>query len=219
MMVKDAGGGDFEQPEAGTYSANSYKLIDIGTQTGEYQGKPTVRRQVILGWELDEPMSDGRPFTVSKFYTASLSEKATLRHDLESWRGRAFTEDELGGFDLQAILGKPCMLTLTKTDKGKVKVTAVSKLPKGMQAMKAANPILYFSLDDFDPEVFAGLSDGIKRMIMQSPEYQAAVRGGGGHGVPDEAFGSEDDIPFAHCIAGNTGLGYALPGLAGHHVL
>ena len=217
MIVKDAGGGDFEQPEAGTYSAKSYKLIDIGTQAGEYQGKQTMRRQVILGWELDEPMSDGRPFAVSKFYTASLSEKATLRHDLESWRGRAFTEDELGGFTLQAILGKPCMLALTKTDKGKVKVTAVSKLPKGMQAMKAANPILYFSLDDFDPEVFAGLSDGIKRMIMQSPEYQAAVRGGGGHGVPDEAF--EDDIPFAHCMAGNTGLGYALPGLARHCVL
>ena len=193
MMVKDAGGGDFEQPEAGTYSANSYKLIDIGTQTGEYQGKPTVRRQVILGWELDEPMSDGRPFTVSKFYTASLSEKATLRHDLESWRGRAFTEDELGGFDLQGVLGKPCMLTLTRTDKGKTKVAAVSKLPKGMTPMKAVNPITYFSLDDFDVNVFAGLSDGIKRMIMQSPEYQEAMRGGA---VAPSNGNESDDIPF-----------------------
>ena len=194
MMVKDAGGGDFEQPEAGTYSANSYKLIDIGTQTGEYQGKPTVRRQVILGWELDEPMSDGRPFVVSKFYTASLSEKATLRHDLESWRGRAFTENELGGFDLHAILGKPCMLSLTKNDKGKVRVTAVSKLPRGMQAMKVVNPIMYFSLDNFDPEVFAGLSDGIKRMIVNSPEYQEVARSGVRSSNGDAV--GEDDIPF-----------------------
>ena len=193
MMVKDAGGGDFEQPEAGTYSANSYKLIDVGTQTGEFQGKPTVRRQVILGWELDEPMSDGRPFVVGKFYTASLSEKATLRHDLESWRGRAFTEDELGGFDLQGVLGKPCMLTLTRTDKGKTKVAAVSKLPKGMTPMKAVNPITYFSLDDFDVNVFAGLSDGIKRMIMQSPEYQEAMRGGA---VAPSNGNESDDIPF-----------------------
>lgn len=195
MVVKDQGGGDFEQPEAGTYSANSYKLIDLGTQTGEYQGKQTVRRQVIIGWEIDEPMSDGRPFAVTKFYTASLSEKATLRHDLESWRGRAFTEDELGGFDLHAILSKPCMLTLTRTDKNKTKVTAVSKLPKGMPAMKPVNPPLYFSLDDFDAEVFASLSDGIKRMIMQSPEYQEVMRGGtaASNGGAD---GDSDSIPF-----------------------
>ena len=50
-------------------------------------------------------MEDGRPFAVSKTYTASLFEAAALRKDLESWRGKSFTEEELGGFDISKLLG------------------------------------------------------------------------------------------------------------------
>ena len=174
MKWVDNGGGDFENPEPGSYAARCYKITDIGTQTGEYQGKQTIRRQVIIGWELDEKMTDGRPFVVSKFYTASLNEKATLRHDLEGWRGRQFTDEELGGFDPKKLIAQPCLLSLTKTDKGKIKVASVGKLPKSMTAPEIHNPTVFFSLDDFDPGIFDGLSDGIKKLVMQSPEYQEA---------------------------------------------
>lgn len=198
---KDTGGGDFENPEPGSYAGVCYKIIDIGTQTSEYQGKTNSRRQVILGWELDELMSDGRPFVVSKFYTASLSEKANLRHDLAAWRGRDFTQEELMGFSPRNILGKPCLVQLTKNDKGKIRVSGVAKLPKGMNSPKQTNETVFFHLDEFDQQAFDGLSDGIKKLIVQSPEYQeivakrataqAAPKGPGG------AFDDfVDDIPF-----------------------
>jgi len=200
MKWSDSGGGDFEQPPVGTTVARCVKIIDIGTQKGEYQGKATSKRQCIIGWELpNELMGEGehagKPFTVSKFYTASLGEKANLRKDLENWRGRAFTEQELAGFESKNILGKPCMLSLTLNDKNKVRVSGVMAVPKGMNVPEQFNPTVYFSLDDFDPAVYEGLSDGIKKMIAASPEYVSAMQRG-----PRPAPGSigdmEDDIPF-----------------------
>jgi hypothetical protein len=153
MRVSDTGGGDFEQAPVGTEAARCIKLIDIGTQEGEYQGAPTHRRQVIVSWELPNSLmsqgeQSGKPFVVSKFYTASLGEKANLRKDLVNWRGREFTVEELAGFEMKNILGKPCMLSITANDKGKSRVGAVMALPKGMSVPEAVNSLFYFSLDD-----------------------------------------------------------------------
>jgi hypothetical protein len=182
MKWSDSGGTEFEQPPIGTHVARCVKIIDIGTQKGEYQGKATFKRQVIVGWELPtELMTEGeyagKPFTVSRFYTASLGEKANLRKDLANWRGKDFTEEELMGFDAKNILGKTCMLSLTMNDKNKVRVTGVMAAPKGMQVPAQINPSLYFSLDEFNQAVFDGLSDGFKKMISASPEYQQQKNG------------------------------------------
>jgi hypothetical protein len=166
-------GGDLEQPEAGSYAATCFKIIDLGTQAGEYQGKPIHRRQMVVGWEIDEKMTDGRPFIMTRFYTSSLNEKANLRKDLDAWRGVPFTEVELGGFDPKCMMGKSCLLSLTRNEKGKVRVSSVSKLPKGMNAPALAEPTVYFSLDEYDQKVFDGLSEWFKKTIVQSPEYQA----------------------------------------------
>lgn len=202
MRWTDSGGGDFEQAPIGSHVARCVKIIDIGTQKGEYQGKVNIRRQCIIGWELpNELMTEGeyagKPFTVSRFYTASLGEKANLRKDLESWRGRAFTEQELMGFDSKNILGKPCMLSVIHNDKGKARVSGVMALPKGMPLPEQVNPSVYFSLDDFDQAVFDKLSDGYKKLIQTSPEYQALTNGGKQPAAQRGKFDDmEDDIPF-----------------------
>lgn len=208
MKWKDSGGGDYEQPPVGTHVARCVKLIDIGTQKGEYQGKATMKRQVIIGFELpNELMTEGeaagKPFTVSKFYTASLGEKANLRKDLANWRGRDFTVGELQGFDSKNILGKACMLSLTANEAGKTRITGVMALPKGTQVPPQVNPTVYLSLerDEFNREVFEALSDGYKKFITNSPEYQELLRpapkqddagNGGGRAFDD----MEDEIPF-----------------------
>ena len=192
-------GGDFEQVEPGSYAAVCYKIVDIGTQEGEYQGVKNSRRQVIIGWELDELMTTGeragKPFVVSKFYTQSLGEKANLRHDLAGWRGRDFTPDELAGFDAKNILGKSCMLSLTLTDKGKIKVSGVSKLPKGMTAPAQVNPTLFLSLEpnDYDRAAFDAQTDKMKAMIMASPEWQALQKP---QGKPNNFADMPDDMPW-----------------------
>lgn len=197
-------GGSFEQPEPGTYAAVCYKIIDIGSQESEYQGQKTVKRQVIIGWELNESMSDGRPFVVSKFYTQSLNDKATLRHDLAGWRGRDFTPDELAGFDAKNILGKPCMLSLTLTDKGRIKVASVAKLPKGMTAPTQVNPSIFLSLEPaaYNAAVFDAQTDKLKTIIMASPEWQSlakriAAPAGDFDNMPDDLpWKDEEEVEF-----------------------
>lgn len=183
MKLSDKGG-DLEQPEAGSYAAMCFKMIDLGTQEGEYKGAPISRRQMVVSWEITEKMSDGKPFIMSRFYTSSLNEKANLRKDLEAWRGQPFTEVELDGFNPKILLGTSCLLSLTKNEKGKVRVSSVSKLPKGMVAPALAEPIVYLDLDEFDQKVFDGLSDWFKKTIVQSPEYNSAIST------------KKDDLPF-----------------------
>lgn len=200
LTVTESGGGTFQSAPPGTHIARCIRIIDIGTHHGEYQGKPNVRKQILIFWELpDEAMDDGKPFIASKFYTASLSEKATLRADLESWRGKAFTEDELAGFDLKAILNQPCMLSIIDKKGGGTKVGGVMKLPKGTNVALATNEVYAFDIDDWDEARFESFSDGIKRLITESDEFKAmkptatkTVPGDGSEG----AGGLSDDIPF-----------------------
>lgn len=198
MILTDKGG-DFEQPPVGLHVARSVGLIDIGTQIGEYQGQQTIKRQFILKWELpNELMSRGdaagMPFVVSKFYTASLSEKSTLRKELEAWRGKAFTKDELAGFDARTILDKPCMVQIAEKN-GRNKVTAVTCLPKNTPVPPAVNRIQWFSLDEFDESMFNSFSDKLQEMIRKSPEYKKAVVVLAG-GDPSDEYDALEDPAF-----------------------
>jgi hypothetical protein len=190
--AKDSGGGDFKQAPTGNHVARCIRLIDLGTQHGEYQGQPNVRNQVLITWELcNEPMDDGKPFTVSHFYTNSLNEKATMRAHLESWRGRQFTEEECKGFDLNNVLGKPCMLTVIANEKGKAKVSAVGAMPKGLKAPEPVNPVSSFWIEEWDQAAYDALPKGIKDIIEKSDEYKARTKGNGKSHFDD----MKDDIP------------------------
>lgn len=199
----DSGGGSFTPAPVGTHVARCVKLIDLGTQHGEYKGQPTRRNQVLVVWELpDETIEiegEQKPITTSKFYTNSLGEKANLRRDLEGWRGRTFTEDELRKFDLEAILGKPCLLTIVAGDNGKTKVASVSGLARGMECAPQVNKSFAFWLDEqFDQAKFDELSDGIKKIVEKSEEYEQIKNG---HDLPTTSTRSDfdddpDSIPF-----------------------
>lgn len=185
-------GEHFEQAPAGNHIARCIRLVDLGTQRSEYQGKPIVRNQVLITWELcGEMMEDGKPFSVSRFYTNSLNEKANLRPDLESWRGRAFSPEELVKFDLQSILGKPCMLNVVHSDKGKAQVSSIATLPKGITAPECVNQLFAFWIDEWNQTTFDGLGEGLKKIIMQSDEYKAR-----GKTTSKTATIDDEEIPF-----------------------
>lgn len=211
MILSDNDNTSFEQPAVGSHAARCISIIDLGTQRTTYEGEAQIKRQVIIRWELSNELMNegefkGKPFTVSKFYTASLHEKAGLRKDLASWRSRDFTADELKAFDLKSILGKPCMLAVGLSEKGKAKVTSVMGLPKGMTIANQVNAPFNFSLDaDHFKEVdFERLSKGFKKMVSASPEYQAIQRKKSQpyNEPPREAVTAggfddmDDDIPF-----------------------
>src|SRR3954453_19697581 len=86
----------------GMHAAVCVGLYDVGVIPSEKFG--VARRKEILTWEgVDLPpltlTKDGKSVQklrhISRRFTMSLHEKATLRRTLESWRGNKFTETEL----------------------------------------------------------------------------------------------------------------------------
>jgi hypothetical protein len=194
------GGNDFEQCPAGSFAARCYQIIDLGHQTFEWQGTAKVAPKVRITWELNEMMQDGRPFSISKEYTASIGEKANLRKDLESWRGRAFSSEELRNFSLENVLGAPCLLGVVhKPSKDGAKVYAnvgsVMALPKGMTAPELVNPAVKFDIGTFDQKVFDGLSNYVQKKILMSKELEE-------NGIPQHRTSEaepeieSDEVPF-----------------------
>jgi len=196
----------FELAPAGTHLATCYRIIDLGTQSSSYLGQAKRQHKILISWELpEERMADGRPFTIGQRYTWSMSEKAALRRDLESWRGVPFTERDFGptGFDIKNILGKSCLLNIVhvnKNGKDYANIASISRLMKGQQAPgKPENEPIYLWInpDRWDSSLFAKLSDGMKGLIMQSPEYASLINGHDDEPPPVDANDCYDDpIPF-----------------------
>lgn len=206
-IVPKPGESSFAPPPAGTHPAACYRVIDLGTQETNYQGQAKKSHRLMVTWELfsEERMTDGRPFSLSKTYTWSMHEKSTLRKDLESWRGRSFTDadfDAHDGFRIEKLLGVPCLLTViheTKGDDVRATIKAVSKLPKQMTVGGPENPktFLWLSADEFSREAFAALSPRLQETIMKSPEYKAVVTGKPVETKPlDPGHDPDDEIPF-----------------------
>lgn len=189
---------EFEMAPQGTHIATCYQVIDLGSQISEFNGEKKIHRKVRISWELSsELMKDGRPFSVNKTYNLSSNDKSSLVIDINAWRGKPFTTEEFGSFDLTKLLGKSCMLQVMYNEsKGKTyaNVKAVMALPKGQASTPLTNPAVGFSLGDFNQSVFDGLTDYLKQMIMASPEFKELK------GIDDGNHGQEiSEMPTEEC--------------------
>lgn len=172
LTVKSSGSGDFEMTPEGTYIGRCIKVIDLGTQTTTGQFGTTSRKKVMIQWELlddQAKMKDGKPFAVSQFYTASLHEKSQLRKDLEAWRGKKFTPEELEGFDLNNVLGAYCMIQVVHSQDGQYAnvnaIMATKEKPEGV------NDLIAFDISNPNMAVFDAFSDKMKAKITSTPEW------------------------------------------------
>ncbi len=184
FIAKDSGGGNFKPAPAGTHLARCYRMIDLGTQSGTFNGETKLRHKIQLTWELhgeDDDgnalvMDDGKPLIVNKRYTLSLHAKAGLRRDLESWRGKPFTEDEAKGFDVRVLLDKWCMLSLIHNKVGEktyVNIAGISSVPSAMRKSlpTGVNKIAQFDLEDPDMEMFSTFHEKLQEAIKAAPEW------------------------------------------------
>jgi hypothetical protein len=134
------GGKVFTPAPEGVHQAVAVDVIDQGMKPNPF--KPgSQQHKIDIAWQISERRDDGKPYLVYKRYTLSLNEKATLRHDLESWRGKPFTRDEELGFDVESIIGANCLVNIQhkqSSDGSKTfaNVISVMPLPKNMQMPK-----------------------------------------------------------------------------------
>jgi len=199
----------FKLPPSGSHLGRLYRILDLGTQKVEWQGAIKMQRKLMFSFELHGEdndgqaltTNDGKPLMISKRYTMSLGEQSTLRKDLESWRGKKFTAEELLGFDLNVLLGKFAMCNVTHNDReGKTyaNLSGLSQVPAALKKMPepiGVNELMIFSLDAFDQAKFDSLSDGLKEIIKKSAEW----RGTNGEEEANKAVAIatlDDDMPF-----------------------
>lgn len=172
MPIIAKAGPSFTPTPAGVHVSICCDVVDLGVLEVNYAGKSKKQHKIKIVWQIAEDQQDGRPFLCQKRYTLSLHEKAGLRKDLESWRGRAFTETELNGFDVESIVGVGCLLNVIHENKSGslyANVTAIMRLPKNTQPP---------SIRDY------------VRVIDRDPSNQAQ---------PDQPWNPEitdDDVPF-----------------------
>jgi hypothetical protein len=185
--------------------------VDLGTTDQEYKGVTSKKTRVHLSFEITDSvdpstntvmMDDGRPFGAWKTYTASLFEAAALRKDLESWRGKSFTEEELAGFDISKLIGCTAKIEVGHTQAtefspgGNPKILALREPKDGVQVVDTHNDTLIFDLDIYCNEwrvdkdgkslsddqskamcdVFESLPDWQKNDINESYELVAAKK-------------------------------------------
>lgn len=209
LYAKDKGnGGDFDPVPQGLHRAICYGVYDLGTQFSEVYGKSS--HKILIQWELPDCRIDidkdgetlNLPRAQSKMYTLSLHEKSNLRKDLESWRGRTFTKQELEGFNLEKLLGVHCQVQVmhrTKDDKTYANVSLVIPSTNGDKA-EPENPIRFFSLEDHGTDIPEGTPEWIEKIIKDSDEWKAQTGDiPTGENEPpwdDDAPPVDDDIPF-----------------------
>ena len=213
---ESGGGGTFTPVPPGMYLARCYRIVDLGTQKSEYLGQVKNLPKVMLQFEVHGEDDAGKPLvtaknepmSISKNFTLSLAEKATLRKDLQTWRGREFTPDELRGFQIDNVLGAWAMIAITKAmgNNGKeyTNIATINSVPSAMKASlpQGFNKIGLFEIENPDHEMFETFSDNLKQKIQGSPEWKS--RNGERYAKEQKATANsgsgfddmDDDIPF-----------------------
>jgi len=206
----------FQIVDEGTHIAICTAVVGIGPQETHFGEKEQLKIRFEIPLErVTYKDKDGidveGPMIVWKTYTASLNEKANLRKDLESWRSKKFTDIELDGWDIGAIVGKPCMITIVHTENsGNIyaNVATVTGIPKGTIVPASENELIDFNFDDYTDDQFETLPEWLQIKVTDGQklrdEQEARVAESKLKPDPDPTNGQEisgptfvdDDIPF-----------------------
>jgi len=140
----------YEPVPTGNHVARLYQIIHIGTNEFEYMGETKKSDKVRLTFELcnekkvfkegDEP----KPYSISREFGLTMGKKSNLRPFVEGYIGTALDDEEAYAFDLEDLLGKPCMLTVihaTKGDNTYANIVSASPLPRGLEAPDQVNGV------------------------------------------------------------------------------
>lgn len=178
---------DFKIAPAGLHMARLYSVIDLGHQSVEWSGETKIMHKVVLTFELHgddnngKPLKtdDGKPLIVSKRYTVSLGDQATLRKDLESWANKKMSTADRINFDLKTLLNKFCMVNISHSEDGKyANISGISPIPSALKnaVPDGINQINHFWLHDYDQAKFDALPKYYREKIMESSEWRGSKK-------------------------------------------
>ena len=165
----------------GTYQAVCTGIIDVGLQRSEKFNK--TNQKIIIIWSFPEEKikvkDEERVRVISKEYTNNLGEKSNLTKDLQAWRGKEFTEEELQGFNLIKILNTDCLMQIIHKEKNGnkyIEIASIMALPKTME--KADTSKISNLIFDFDERetwsTYISLPEWIQNKIRNADNYESS---------------------------------------------
>jgi hypothetical protein len=167
--------------EAGSWAATCSGYIQLGTHTSDFGGGDTKRGpRIMLVWNMPDQRRE-----ISRRYSLTMHPKGSLRPAIEAMMGRLSPEME-AEFDLDHILGKPCLLDIKQKVKADGKtfaeIASVSSLPRGMPRPAPTDTKTYVMHDAAGNFIFPPewIPAWIINIIKDSEEYVAAVGGSSG---------------------------------------
>ena len=160
---------DFESIPLGLQQAVCVFVEDLGTHRQIYANKEILSPKVTFCFEsiniMEHGENKGKPFMISNIYTTSLSKKANLSKDLESWLGKTISpEARKQGIDLKKFIGMNCMINVIERESDKKHIIN-NILPKtdGLEDIKPFNNIPPDWINKFrknSVEIDCGTQDG-----------------------------------------------------------
>lgn len=142
---------EFTPAPEGLWPAVCIDVVDLGVQKTPWG----EAHKVEIRWALEErDPKGGKNFMLVKRYTLSLHEKANLRRELETWRGKKFTSEELEGFDLEKLLSANCQLQVIHNikDDGEVFSNVQAIVPAAKGTVRLPIPADYIRVINRDKE-------------------------------------------------------------------
>lgn len=199
LNIRSPGAGEFKRVPQGIHLAVCDMVVDCGIQPA---GNLRPRHQVYIRWEIPSQRiawtdrsgaAREGPMSIGKLYTASLAEKAALRRDLENWRGRPFTREELRGFDLFRVLGTACQLLITHASQGEetyANVSGVMGFPRDAAKPQPERRLIKYS--PREPDQFDELPQWLRKKVASALTAPA----GDAPGALAADRDAQEDLPF-----------------------
>ncbi|MFL9908287.1 phage replication initiation protein, NGO0469 family [Paraburkholderia sp. RL17-337-BIB-A] len=166
---------------AGQHPAICTGVVDLGTQTSVFDGKPSIGRKLMKYFNVLDQVNPktGRPLSLAEMRSATMHPKGRLRREMESWIGPFPDQGAANDFDLKELVGRQCQLIIKHTDNPVAPRAVIEAilppLSNVITSLAMNDDNMYFSLDKPDMYVFEQLPGRVQRMIEASPEWQTIV--------------------------------------------
>lgn len=192
----------FKVHPAGQFVAQCVDTIDLGMKVQDFPGTvPYLAPACALVWRTGEKNEDtGDYIDVFKEYTVSMGDRANLRKDLESWRGKAYTQDQIeAGVPLDKLTGNHALLSVAHRESGKKKTYANIMSVVGVPKQMAASVPQY---DDYVRDEWWAKKKEEYRVAAEAfraanaPKPKAKTGAEDFEDFPSPLIDEDDDLPF-----------------------
>lgn len=167
----------------GNYPARIFELIELGTVEGSWMGEAKKTHKVRIGFEFPtekkvfDTSKGEQPFVLSKEMALSFGDLAGLRKIIEAVEGRKLTDSEAVDYDVETILGKPLLVTVSHSEPNEqgityANATTFSPLIKGLTVEPLINTQKLLTYEKWNEELFNSLPEFLKEKMKVTPEYK-----------------------------------------------